>query len=140
VPAIGGVVEVHGDGGTRHQVVRVVARSALLDHGAAHLGARVVEVQRQDVVGRGRLGHAPRFLGRSNADAAYYKIKTVPIKQFPVPPKGSTRVLEHYQSTARQSPCKKGNLYSFSMNEMKRNKEKSRGKEIRIGTSNQQRQ
>jgi hypothetical protein len=26
------------------------------------------------------------------------------------------------------------------MNEMKRNKEKSRGKEIRIGTSNQQRQ
>jgi len=85
VPAIGGVVEVHGHGGARRQVVRVVARPALLDHGAAHLGARVVEVQRQDIVGRRRLGHAPRFLGISDANAASYKIKTVPIKQFQMP-------------------------------------------------------
>jgi hypothetical protein len=62
VPAIGGVVEVHGDGGAGHQVVRVVARPALLDDGAAHLGARVVEVQQQDLVGGRGLGDAPRLL------------------------------------------------------------------------------
>jgi len=62
VPAVGGVVEVHGDGGAGHQVVRVVARPALLDHGAAHLGARVVEVQQQDLVGGRGLGDAPRLL------------------------------------------------------------------------------
>lgn len=64
MPAIGGVVEVHGDGSARHEVVRVVAGPALLDDGAAHLRARVVEVQRQDVVGGGGLGHAPRLLLR----------------------------------------------------------------------------
>lgn len=111
VPAIGGVVEVHGHGGARHQVVRVVARPALLDHGAAHLGARVVEVQRQDIVGRRRLGHAPRFLGCSNtnananaAAAASYKTKTVPIKQFFPNAKAAVATtgmywMEHYQST-----------------------------------------
>jgi hypothetical protein len=52
VPAAVGVVEVHGDDGAGHGAVRVVARLALLDHGAAHLGARVVQVLRQDLVRR----------------------------------------------------------------------------------------
>jgi len=62
VPAAVGVVEVHGDGGAGHEAVRVVARPAFLDHGAAHLGARVVQVLRQDLVRRRRLGDAPGFL------------------------------------------------------------------------------
>ena len=62
VPAAAGVVEVHGDGAAGHGAVRVVAWPALLDHGAAHLGARVVQVLRQDLVRRRRLGDAPRLL------------------------------------------------------------------------------
>lgn len=68
VSAAVGVVEVHGDGGAGDEAVRVVARPALLDHGAAHLGARVVEVLRQDLVRRRRLGDAPRLLRRRDAD------------------------------------------------------------------------
>ena len=62
MPAAVGVVEVHGDGDAGHGAIRVVARLALLDHGAAHLGARVVQVLRQDLVRRRRLGDAPRLL------------------------------------------------------------------------------
>jgi hypothetical protein len=62
VPAAVGVVQVHGDGGAGHRAVRVVARPTLLDHGAAHLGALVVQVLRQDLVRRRRLGDAPRLL------------------------------------------------------------------------------
>jgi hypothetical protein len=62
VPAAIGVVKVHGDGGAGHGAVRVVARAALLDHGTAHLGARVVQVLRQDLVRRRRLGDAPHLL------------------------------------------------------------------------------
>lgn len=70
VAAVGGVVEVHGDGGVREQVVGVVARPARLDHGAAYVGARVVDVGRQDLLVRRRLRHAPRFLCLGQPDGA----------------------------------------------------------------------
>nr|ACN35687.1 unknown [Zea mays] len=70
VPAAVGVVEVHGDGGAGHGAVRVVARPALLDHGAAHLGARVVQVLRQDLVRRRRLRDAPRLLSLHETNGA----------------------------------------------------------------------
>lgn len=50
VPAVGGVVEVHGDGGVRDGVVGFVARAARLDHAAAHVAARVVDVRYQGLL------------------------------------------------------------------------------------------
>lgn len=44
IPPVSLIVEIHGNGGMVHQIIRIEARATLLKNLAIHLRARVVDV------------------------------------------------------------------------------------------------